>query len=142
MTLNREHTLLAAARAVREHAQAPLTGVQVGAALLTKDGTIITGCNVESASGIIHTCAERAAIYAAIAAGHREFTAIAVISDFPKPIPPCGFCRQALLEFAPDAAVIMATLDGQTKQATILALMPQAYRIEDRVPPATQGKGR
>lgn len=124
--------LIAAATAVRRNAVAPLTGVQVGAALRTTDGTIITGCNIESPSAIINCCAERTALFTALAAGHRTFTHIAVISDFPKPIPPCGCCRQALLEFAPDVEVIMATVDGQTTRATINDLVPLAYRIADR----------
>lgn len=124
--------LINAATQARANAHAPLTNVKVGAALRTTDGTIITGCNIESPSAIINCCAERTALFAALAAGHRTFTHIAVISDFPKPIPPCGCCRQALLEFAPDIEVIMATVGGQTTRATISDLVPLAYRIEDR----------
>lgn len=124
--------IIEAATQARANAHAPLTNVKVGAALRTTDGTIITGCNIESPSAIINCCAERTALFTALAAGHRTFTHIAVISDFPKPIPPCGCCRQALLEFAPDIEVIMATVSGQTTRATISDLVPLAYRIEDR----------
>lgn len=124
--------LITAARAVREHAHAPLTGVKVGAALEATDGTIITGCNVESPTAIVHICAERAAIVKAISEGHRQFKRIAMIGDFHSPIPPCGYCRQALQEFAPDIEVIMATIDGKIQTAKLTDLNPMAYRIDDR----------
>lgn len=124
--------LLVAAEAARANAMAPLTGVRVGAALRTANGVIIPGCNIESPSAIFGCCAERTALFTALAAGHRQFTHVAVMSDFPKPIPPCGFCRQALLEFAPDLEVIMAALNGQVTRARIADLVPLAYRIEDR----------
>ncbi|MBI4365841.1 MAG: cytidine deaminase [Deltaproteobacteria bacterium] len=127
-----EDRLVAAARAVREYAHAPLTGVKVGAAIETDDGAVIAGCNVESPTAIFHLCAERAALVAAVAKGHRGFRRIATIGDFRSPLPPCGYCRQALLEFAPDIKVIMATTQGRTRQATLAELMPQAYRIADR----------
>lgn len=116
----------------RKNAYAPLTGVQVGAALLTKSGECISGVNVESDSGIVHICAERAAIVNAISQGLTKFSKIAVAADFANPIPPCGFCRQALLEFAPDIEIIMTNLHGAVKTATIRELMPLAYTIEDR----------
>lgn len=124
--------LLQAARRVREHAVALHSGVKVGAALVAVDGTIITGCNVESPSNIEGMCAERVALLKALSEGHREFVRVAVIADFPKPIPPCGFCRQILFEFAPDLEIIMANIKGDTKTARLLDLLPEAYRIEDR----------
>lgn len=124
--------LVAAARAAREHAYAAHTGVKVGAALLMPDSTIITGCNIESPSDIFHICAERAALIKALTEGYRTFTRVAVVADFNEPIPPCGFCRQALFEFAPDAEVLMATLTGKSRVITLAELLPLAYRIADR----------
>ena len=130
--LNTTHPLLAAALAARQWALAPLTGVKVGAALETADGAIVTGCNVESPSAIFTLCAERVALVKALSEGHRACARIAVISYFRTPIPPCGFCRQLLFEYAPDCEVMMATLDGQTRTAKLADLLPNAYRIEDR----------
>jgi cytidine deaminase len=124
--------LIERAKAVREHAFAPLTGVKVGAILRAKDGTEFPGCNIESPSGIFHTCAERTALVTALCAGHREFSHVVVVGDFHAPIPPCGYCRQALLEFAPGLRVIMATLSGESREALLEDLMPLAYSIKDR----------
>lgn len=129
---NQWKQLLEAATLARGRALAPLTGVQVGAALLAPDGAIILGCNVESPSGIVHACAEHTAIFAGVAAGYRHFTRCAVVGDFARPIPPCGYCRQALLEFAPDAEILMANVSGLTECTTVRALMPHAYSITDR----------
>ena len=91
--------LIERARQAFEHAHAPYSGYRVGAALLCTDGTVVTGCNVENASFGLTNCAERTAVFAAIAAGHRHFKAIAVASDC-DPVPfPCGACRQVLAEF-------------------------------------------
>lgn len=125
-------TLLDAARAARTHALAPLTGVTVGVALQTADGRVFTGCNIESPSAIITICSERVALFKALSEGAREFVRIAVISDFHDPIPPCGFCRQALLEYAPGIEVIMATMAGPIETKTLAALVPCSYDIRDR----------
>lgn len=132
--------LLKAAIAVREHAFAPHSGVKVGAALRSDTGKMFTGCNVESPSIIFHSCAERTAILKAISAGATRFTHCVVVSDFTKPIPPCGYCRQALLEFAPEAVVMMANLRGETAMTTVRDLLPLAYRIEDRVTSSVRRK--
>jgi cytidine deaminase len=124
--------LVQAALEVREHAQAALTGVKVGAALQAADGTIFAGCNVESRSGIVHVCAERNALWHAISQGYQEFAKIAVVGDFQAPIPPCGYCRQALLEYAPQIEILMATTAGQTATTNIADLMPFAYNIDNR----------
>ncbi len=124
--------LIAAARAARDNALAPWSGVLVGAALEAADGTVWTGCNIESPTVIMTCCAERTALFKALTEGKRHFTRIAVISDFQHPIPPCGFCRQALLEYAPDCEVIMANLRGDVQMTTVAALLPAAYRIEDK----------
>ncbi len=125
-------TLLKAARMAREHALALHTQVKVGAALRSADGKVITGCNIESPSNIEGMCAERVALVKALSEGITVFTHVAVIADFAVPIVPCGFCRQALFEFAADAVVIMANLTGEVREAVLADLLPMAYRIEDR----------
>lgn len=98
--------LLQAARAVRLRAYAPYSKYQVGAAVLTSNGQVFTGCNVENAAYPSCICAERVAITSAIAAGSRGFVAIAVVTE--NAGTPCGTCRQVMNEFAPDLLVIIA----------------------------------
>lgn len=126
--------LLKEALTARQHAVCPLSSVAVGCALEASDGTIIHGCNIESAIPTLSACAERTAIFAALAQGLRDFKRIAVIADFNSPIPPCGACRQLILEFAPHAEIIIGNLKGETKVfQSVLKLLPEPYRIEDRV---------
>ncbi|MEM1386475.1 MAG: cytidine deaminase [Pseudomonadota bacterium] len=121
-------TLMDAARAVREMAYAPYSGFQVGAALSTPDGTVFVGCNVENAAYPEGTCAEAGAIAAMVAGGARKIAAVAVIADAPAPVPPCGGCRQKLMEFAiPGAVLTMATLSGEEIEMPIEALLPGAF---------------
>lgn len=127
------HPLLKAALDARRKAHVPLSGVQVGAALELADGTVIQGCNIESVIPVLSSCAERTAIMSAIAQGRRDVRRIAVIADFTTPIPPCGACRQFILEFAPDAEIIIGNLKGQERTfKSVLELLPEPYRIEDR----------
>jgi cytidine deaminase len=122
--------LVAAARAARERAYAPYSGYRVGAALLTEGGTVVTGANVENASYGLGICAERAAVVAAVAAGHRSFAAIAVAAGGAEPARPCGACRQVLHEFpaGPDLEVVCAGEDGDQLLVTTLGeLLPQPF---------------
>ena len=91
--------LMTAAWLTREQAYAPYSGFAVGAAVIAADGRVFTGCNVENVSYGLTNCAERVAIGAAIAAGAREFLALAVVADTQQPISPCGACRQVMAEF-------------------------------------------
>ncbi len=93
-------TLHKAAREAMKHAYAPYSNFHVGAALLCEDGTIITGCNVENISYGLTNCAERVAIGRAVVEGHRRFQALVVTTLADKPTPPCGACRQVIVEFA------------------------------------------
>lgn len=116
--------LIEQAIAARQRAYAPYSNFQVGAALLAKDGRVFTGCNVENLSYGLTICAERNAVFAAVAAGVREFTAIAITADTREPISPCGACRQVMAEFG-DFKVLSATLDGKTFESTVSELLPR-----------------
>jgi cytidine deaminase len=120
--------LLTASRHARDAAYAPYSNFKVGAAVLTADGRIFTGCNIENASFGASMCAERVAIFTVIAAGHRQIQALAVIADTPQPVAPWGLCRQVLAEFSPDCQVIMANLAGGDYQVmTLDQLLPAAF---------------
>jgi cytidine deaminase len=124
--------LIREAATAREHAYAPYSKFKVGAALEAKDGTIFHGCNVENASYGLCNCAERTALFAAIAAGYRrgEFTRIAVIGDTPGPIAPCGACRQVMIELGtPVLEVILSNLKGDVAVTRADALLPGAFSL-------------
>lgn len=104
------------------------TGFHVGAALLTKSGEIVTGCNVELHTTLSSICAERTAMVKAVSMGHTEFAAIAVVSDAEKAVSPCAFCRQYLVDFDPEILVIMANADGsEVQEMTAAELLPMAF---------------
>jgi cytidine deaminase len=119
--------LLAAARAAREHASAPYSHFKVGAALVTLDGVVYTGCNVENATYALTVCAERVALLKAISEGAREFTTIAVVADTAAPTPPCGPCRQLLWEYCGDITVIMGNLTKETARHRMSELLPLPF---------------
>ncbi|MEP6670706.1 MAG: cytidine deaminase [Chthoniobacter sp.] len=118
--------LVAAAREVRQSAYAPYSHFQVGAALRTASGRIFCGCNVENLSFGLTICAERAAVFAAVAAGETQFEAIAVVADSVQPVTPCGACRQVLAEFSSDLPICSANLQDQRFESTIAELLPRA----------------
>jgi cytidine deaminase len=121
--------LLVAAREAATRAYAPYSQFPVGAALLTDDGTVITGCNVENASYGLTVCAERTAVFSAAAAGHRTVVAVAVTAPRLAAVTPCGACRQVLNEFKPrdrDLIVILDSLAGP-EQVPLDALLPRAF---------------
>jgi cytidine deaminase len=118
--------LVAAAEAVQKQAHVPYSKFRVGAALLAEDGQIYAGCNVENASFGATVCAERSAVSAMVAAGARRIQAIAVVTDGPEPVMPCGICRQVLLEFADDTVVLAVTPSGE-KQTTLVELLPEPF---------------
>ena len=119
--------LIAAATEAREKAFAPYSDFRVGAAVEAEDGTVIPGCNVESASYGLTICAERMAVFTAVARGFRCFKRVAVVTDTATPTPPCGACRQILWEFAPDAEVLLANLAGTVLRFTVRELIPHAF---------------
>jgi cytidine deaminase len=120
--------MVEAARRARLNAYSPYSGFRVGACLLAKSGRIYLGCNVESASFTPTCCAERTALFTAVAAGEREFEAIAVACDGRKPAWPCGVCRQALVEFSPGMEVIAAAEAGGWEKAKLSELLPHAFK--------------
>jgi cytidine deaminase len=128
--------LVAAATEARARAFAPYSRFQVGAALEAEDGTLIPGCNVESASYGLTICAERMAVFAAVARGFRCFRRVAVVTDTETPTPPCGACRQILWEFAPDADVVLANLTGTVLRFTVRELIPHAFDARQLGTPA------
>jgi cytidine deaminase len=122
-----ERVLLEAARAVRERAHAPYSGFKVGAALESGDGDIAIGCNVENATYGLTICAERNAIFRAMADGHREFVRIVIVADTAEPTPPCGACRQLLWEFCGDIEVMLANLERVTGRYRMSELLPVPF---------------
>ena len=122
--------LMQEAKAAREKAYAPYSKFQVGAALLTRDGKVFHGCNVENASYGLCNCAERTALFAAVAAGYRpgQFQTLAVIGNTDGPIAPCGACRQVIHEFGPDAVVIFRAKEGYT-EARAKELLPAGFSL-------------
>jgi cytidine deaminase len=126
-----ETRLLKSALAARKHAHAPYSKYRVGAALLSSDGKIFTGCNVENASYGLTVCAERVAVANAVNAGKKTFAAIAIAADGKgNPVAPCGACRQVLAEFAPNLRVILVNARNpkHVEQMSLSELLPRRFR--------------
>ncbi len=121
------NVLLDRARQAMTHAYAPYSRFPVGAALQAANGAIFDGCNVENAAYPSGICAERGAVSAAVASGVREFTALVIATEADVPTPPCGMCRQVLMEFAPDLAVLSVTSTGAEARWTLSDLLPAAF---------------
>lgn len=119
--------LVVAARRARRHAVASYSNFKVGAALETAGGVVITGCNVENATYGLTVCAERVAMFTALAAGHRRFRRIAIVADTVSPTPPCGACRQILWEFGGDLDVILANLKREAGRHRLSDLLPMPF---------------
>ncbi|AQS59896.1 cytidine deaminase [Desulforamulus ferrireducens] len=130
MTISAEK-LIEIAKEAREKAYVPYSKFKVGAALLTKDGKIFTGCNVENASYGLTCCAERTAIFKAVSEGYSNFAALAVVADVPTLCSPCGACRQVIAEFGGDIKVYMANLKGQYATTTVEELLPGFFKARD-----------
>jgi cytidine deaminase len=112
------------ARQARRRAFAPFSRFKVGAALRTRTGEVVTGCNIENASYGLTLCAERVAVFKAVSEGMRRFDAIAVVADSKRLTPPCGPCRQILWEFCGDIRVHMSDLRGRTRTMRLSELLP------------------
>ncbi len=123
--------LLEVARAAMRNAHAPYSKFKVGAALLTTKGQIFAGCNVENASYGMTNCAERTAIFSAVASlgPKMEIEAIAIVNNHEAPCAPCGACRQVIYEFGPKATVYFQAAKGQ-KKLKITELLPEGFRLK------------
>jgi len=131
MPKNVHNTLIEAAIAVRKHAYAKYSQFLVGAGLLTDDGSIYVGCNVENVSYGLTNCAERSAVFAAVAAGQRRFSLLAIASA--GGVTPCGACRQVLAEFAPELPILLIDVNqpGTIVEVNLRDLLPGAFGLPD-----------
>ena len=121
--------LVEAARLARQAAYAPYSHFAVGAAILTRSGQVVTGCNIENASFGLTVCAERVAIWKAVSEGETNFLALAVVTSIDGS--PCGACRQVMAEFALDMLVIIADLQQVHRIATVAELLPGVFTPDD-----------
>ena len=119
--------LLTAALAAREHAHAPYSGFRVGAAVECDDGRVFGGCNIESASYGLTCCAERTAVFAAVAAGARGFRRIAVATAAERLTPPCGACRQVLWDLCGDIELLLGNASGAVRVFQLHELFPEPF---------------
>jgi cytidine deaminase len=122
-----EHAAREAAWLALERAYAPYSSFRVGAALRGVDGSVTAGCNVESAAYPAGICAERGALAAAVASGVREFELLVVATDAEQPTPPCGMCRQALVEFGAGLEIVSVTRSGGEARWTLAELLPHPF---------------
>ncbi len=116
----------------RKLAYVPYSKFPVGAALLSENGTVYLGCNIENAAYPLCNCAERTALFKAYSEGDQNYKAIAIVADSPQPVSPCGACRQVMAELCPpDMPVILANTNGDVMETTVSALLPGAFTKED-----------
>jgi len=124
--------LIEEAKKAREKAYVPYSKFGVGAALLTTDGKIYHGCNIENAAYSMCNCAERTALFKAYSEGDRDFQMLAVVADTERPCSPCGACRQVISELCPrDMKVVLTNLQGDIQEITVKDLLPSAFSLED-----------
>ncbi|WP_438286933.1 cytidine deaminase [Peribacillus butanolivorans] len=124
--------LIEEAKKAREKAYVPYSKFKVGAALLTADGKVYHGCNIENAAYSMCNCAERTALFSAYAHNNRKFTKLAVVADTDRPVSPCGACRQVISELCEqDMMVVLTNLNGDIKELTVQELLPGAFSPED-----------
>lgn len=124
--------LIETAKMARKRAYVPYSKFAVGAALLTTDGKVYHGCNIENAAYSMCNCAERTALFKAYSEGDQDYEMLVVIADTKKPVPPCGACRQVISELCPkDMRIILTNLQGDRKEYTVEELLPGAFSAED-----------
>ncbi|MGM9967762.1 MULTISPECIES: cytidine deaminase [unclassified Rummeliibacillus] len=124
--------LIELAKEGREKAYVPYSKFKVGAALLTTDGKVFKGCNIENSGYSMTNCAERTAMFKAVSEGERDFAAIAIVADTEGPCSPCGACRQVISEFcAPNMPVYLTNMKGDVQETTVKELLPGAFSPED-----------
>lgn len=118
--------LIEMARKAKENAYSPYSKFKVGAALLTKNGKVYTGCNIENSSFGLSICAERVAIFKAISEGEKDFEKIVIVADTDESIRPCGACRQVMSEFG-DFEVVMVTKTNKVAKSSVRKLLPFSF---------------
>ncbi|ANX12948.1 cytidine deaminase [Fictibacillus arsenicus] len=124
--------LMEQAKKARERAYVPYSKFQVGAALLSSGGKVYHGANIENAAYSLTCCAERTALFKAYTEGDTKFSAIAVVADTKRPVPPCGACRQVISELCPpDMPVYLTNLNGDVQEIAVKDLLPGAFSPED-----------
>lgn len=124
--------LIAAARLAQGRAYAPYSDYPVGSAIQMDDGSIYSGCNVENRSYGLALCAERSALAAAISDGKRRPVAVVVATVSSPPAPPCGLCRQALIEFAEDLPILLVNEAGERRELRLAELLPEPFKLPER----------
>lgn len=127
----KDKELIEKAIAASKMAYAPYSNFMVGAALQLKSGEIIQGCNIENASFGLTNCAERTALFTAIARGEKNFVKLAVYVDREAFTAPCGACRQVILELAPKVEILLVNNRGEVKKTSIKELLPLSFGSED-----------
>ncbi len=127
----RESDLIKAAQQAQKLARAPYSNYRVGAALLTADGRVFTGANVESSSYGLSVCAERVALFKALSEGADNFTTMAIATDSHPPASPCGACRQLLWDYARDVKIILVGKNGVAVKMKIGELLPRPFGGEN-----------
>lgn len=124
--------LIEEAKKAMKNAYVPYSKFAVGAALLTADGKLFHGCNIENAAYSMCNCGERTAFFKAVSEGKKNFSKLAVVADTDRPVPPCGACRQVMAEFCrPEMPVILSNLSGDVEETTVEALLPGAFLAGD-----------
>ncbi len=124
--------LITRARHAQQKAYAPFSHFKVGAALLTDNGQIYSGCNVENSTYGATNCAERTAVFTAVCDGARSFQKIVVVTDSEDPVMPCGICRNVLFEFSPNMEIIAVGASGKTERIQLSALLPKGFRLKKK----------
>lgn len=124
-----DRELIEISKKAQEFAYVPYSKFKVGAALLCRDGSVYTGCNIENATYGATNCAERTAVFKAVSEGHREFTAIAITSSGGGLTFPCGICRQVLAEFSPEIKIILKDKNGEISAFSIDELLPHSFSL-------------
>jgi len=129
LTVRERRALVDAARAALPHSYAPYSRFHVAAAVRADDGRVFAGVNVENASFGLSICAERAAVFRAVAEGATRLVACAIVTPTVELTPPCGACRQVLLEFGPDMEILLARAEGDEPPARfrLAGLLPRAF---------------
>lgn len=131
-TLDPAHAqLVVEARLARTRAYIPYSHFAVGAAVLTADGQIFHGCNIENAAFGVTNCAERSALFSAYSAGARAIVALAVVADTSGPVSPCGSCRQVIFELAPSATIILGNMGSDLMVTSPQRLLPYGFEASE-----------